>query len=55
LEHEGQKVKWDSVIKPSTFCEMEGMRYRLTNTIIAVAANGGYIAITIDRTVSARP
>jgi hypothetical protein len=54
LDHIGQKVKWDSVLKASSFCEMEGMRYRLTNTIIAVAGNGGYIAITIDRTVGLR-
>lgn len=52
LEHRNQKVKWDAVIKPSAFWEMEGMRYRLTNTIIAVAPNGGFIAITIDRTVT---
>ena len=49
-----KKIKWRNELKASTICEMEGLLYRLTNTIIAVGKDGGYIAITIDKTVTLR-
>jgi hypothetical protein len=46
-----KRVKWKNELKAAKLCEMNGLLYRLTNTIIAVGKDGGYIAITIDRTV----
>jgi hypothetical protein len=52
LDNRELKVKWESVIKSSSFFQMKGMRYKLLGTIIAVAPNGGYIALTSDKNVA---
>ena len=50
LDNRELKVKWDTVIKASSMFQMKGLRYKLLGTLIAVASNGGYIAITSDKT-----
>ena len=50
LDNREVKVKWETVIKSSSMFQMKGLRYKLLGTLIAVASNGGYIAITSDKT-----
>lgn len=45
-------MHWKNVVKENTIMEMKGMKYKMLGTLIAVAKNGGFIAITLDKTKS---
>lgn len=49
---ETEKVKRIS-FKYSHMFQMKGMKYKLIGTMSTIAPNGGYIAITNDKTVGA--
>ena len=46
-----KRIKWRIDLELCTMFETDGRFFKMLNTIVGVGKNGGYVAVTIDKSV----